>query len=107
MTEAFPDSIPATELVYHLDSYARELDATVIAVDQETNAVALDRTIAYPGGGGQPFDLGTLTSANGAWRIESGKSRETSPGTCCPGQMACRRWVTRSILPLIGRGGTG
>jgi misacylated tRNA(Ala) deacylase len=75
MTEAFPDSIPATELVYHLDSYARELDAMVVAVDQETNAVALDRTILYPGGGGQPYDLGALTSANGVWQIESGKKQ--------------------------------
>jgi misacylated tRNA(Ala) deacylase len=75
MTEASPDSIPATELVYHLDSYRRELDAMVIAVDQGTNAVALDRTIVYPGGGGQPYDLGTLTSANGVWQIESGKKQ--------------------------------
>src|SRR4051812_25350085 len=75
MTEFTPSNIPATELVYHLDSYAQELDATVVAIDEETNAVALDRTILYPGGGGQPYDFGTLTSANSSWQIEPGKKQ--------------------------------
>jgi misacylated tRNA(Ala) deacylase len=47
-----------TELVYQTDSYLREFDATVTAV--EGNAVALDRTAFYPGGGGQPNDAGVL-----------------------------------------------
>ena len=48
-----------TELLYQTDSYLREFDATVTTV--EGNAVALDRTAFYPGGGGQPNDLGTLS----------------------------------------------
>ncbi len=52
-----------TELLYQTDSYLREFDATVVAVDVAAGRVALDRTAFYPGGGGQPCDLGTLTFA--------------------------------------------
>jgi misacylated tRNA(Ala) deacylase len=49
-----------TQLLYQTDSYLREFDATVIAVDGEGGRVALDRTAFYPGGGGQPGDTGAL-----------------------------------------------
>ena len=49
-----------TELLYLRDSYLREFDATVIAVDTERSRVALDRTVFYATGGGQPHDTGTL-----------------------------------------------
>jgi misacylated tRNA(Ala) deacylase len=52
-----------TELLYQTDSYLKEFTATVIAT--EGNAVVLDRTAFYPGGGGQPADKGTLTPAAG------------------------------------------
>ncbi|MDR7544170.1 MAG: alanyl-tRNA editing protein [Armatimonadota bacterium] len=47
-----------TEPLYLRDSYLREFDATVVAA--EGQAVALDRTAFYPGGGGLPFDTGRL-----------------------------------------------
>ena len=47
-----------TELLYQRDSYLREVTATVVAVDGD--AVALDQTIFFPGGGGQPADEGVL-----------------------------------------------
>lgn len=47
-----------TQLLYLHDSYLREFDATVTAVDEPR--VALDRTAFFPGGGGQPSDTGTL-----------------------------------------------
>ncbi len=50
-----------TELLYQTDSYLREFDARVVAVDAAAGRVVLDRTAFYPGGGGQPHDLGTLT----------------------------------------------
>jgi len=50
-----------TELLYQTDSYLREFVATVVAVDAENGRVALDRSAFYPGGGGQPNDLGHLT----------------------------------------------
>lgn len=49
-----------TELLYQTDSYLKEFDALVIASFPDEKAVALDQTAFYPGGGGQPHDLGTL-----------------------------------------------
>jgi misacylated tRNA(Ala) deacylase len=48
----------ATELVYLHDAYAREIEAVVTAVDGDR--VALDRTVFYATGGGQPHDTGQL-----------------------------------------------
>jgi len=50
-----------TELLYQTDSYLKEFDAIVTAVDPEAHAVVLDRTAFYPGGGGQPSDMGQLS----------------------------------------------
>jgi len=47
-----------TELLYYADAYIREFDAVVSAV--EDGRVALARTAFYPGGGGQPNDVGWL-----------------------------------------------
>jgi misacylated tRNA(Ala) deacylase len=47
-----------TELVYLHDAYQRRVEATV--VDVRDDAVALDRTVLYPTGGGQPHDTGWL-----------------------------------------------
>ncbi len=49
-----------TELLYQTDSYLREFEASVVEVHQDEHAVVLDRTAFYPGGGGQPPDVGTL-----------------------------------------------
>jgi misacylated tRNA(Ala) deacylase len=53
-----------TDLAYLRDAYRRADAATVLAV--EGTRVALDRTIFYPTGGGQPHDSGRL-----AWGTES------------------------------------
>lgn len=55
-----------TELLYQTDSYLGEFDATATAV--EGDAVALDRTAFYPGGGGQPYDVGSLTAQGVTWK---------------------------------------
>ncbi|OQX84425.1 Ala-tRNA(Pro) hydrolase [candidate division KSB1 bacterium 4484_87] len=52
-----------TELIYQTDSYAKEFDAKVIALDAEQNAIILDKTAFYPGGGGQPNDTGWMEFA--------------------------------------------
>lgn len=49
----------ATELLYLVDAYLTKVDAKVI--DVRENAVALDQTIFYPTGGGQPNDLGEIS----------------------------------------------
>jgi misacylated tRNA(Ala) deacylase len=56
-----------TEQLYQTDSYIREFDAVVTAV--EGQAVTLDRTAFYPGGGGQPNDVGTLTWQGGTAQV--------------------------------------
>ena len=48
-----------TAKIFYDDLYAREFDAEILLVI-EPNAVILNRTLFYPGGGGQPCDLGTL-----------------------------------------------
>ncbi len=49
-----------TELLYQTDSYMQEFDGVVVRVLPEEHAVVLDRSAFYPGGGGQPNDIGTL-----------------------------------------------
>ncbi len=53
-----------TELLYQTDSYLKEFDAVVTAVFPDEKAVVLDRTAFYPGGGGQPNDVGMLAGLN-------------------------------------------
>lgn len=50
-----------TELLFQRDAYVREFEAVVTAVADATGEITLDRTAFYPGGGGQPHDVGTLT----------------------------------------------
>jgi len=54
-----------TDLLYQTDSYLKAFDAVVVAVHPQEAAIALDRTAFYPGGGGQPHDLGSLRTAEG------------------------------------------
>jgi misacylated tRNA(Ala) deacylase len=51
----------ATELLYLRDAYQREFDGMVVATRDDQ--VALDRTVFYPTGGGQPHDTGTLAGS--------------------------------------------
>ena len=54
-----------TELLYQTDSYLKEFDAIVTAVDAESRTIVLDQTAFYPGGGGQPNDTGQLSVDGG------------------------------------------
>ena len=56
-----------TKPIYLEDAYQREFDATVIGIQGQ--AVALDQTAFYPGGGGLPADTGTVTWAGGSGRV--------------------------------------
>ena len=54
-------ALPETKLLYQRNSELRAVEATVVAVNAESRLVALDRTVVFPGGGGQPSDEGILT----------------------------------------------
>ncbi len=49
-----------TPFLGYEDSTLKEFDAILMAVNPEENAVLLDRSAFYPGGGGQPCDFGVL-----------------------------------------------
>ncbi len=59
-----------TENLAAVDAYLRSCSATATAAAD--GAVALDRTVVYPGGGGQPADHAWLDAADGRrWAVTS------------------------------------
>ena len=57
---------PTGEQLCYSDAYARSVEARVRHVETgDATLVVLDRTVFYPGGGGQPADRGTLLRARG------------------------------------------
>lgn len=58
-----------TDAIYYRDAYARSCEAVVQAVEATPDGllVRLDRTVFYPGGGGQPADAGTLLALDETW----------------------------------------
>jgi misacylated tRNA(Ala) deacylase len=49
-----------TDRIYSTEAYVRDMTAEIVRTDGEDNRVLLDRTVFYPGGGGQPHDVGSL-----------------------------------------------
>jgi len=49
-----------TDRIYSTQAYEKAMSATVVEVDRDDGRVLLDRSVFYPGGGGQPFDVGEL-----------------------------------------------
>jgi misacylated tRNA(Ala) deacylase len=70
-----PPDLARHEL-FSVDAYLRDFEATVEAVDRDAGRVALSRTAFYPGGGGQPHDLGTLR-----WARSTGSGTESTAVT--------------------------
>lgn len=51
-----------TKLLYLEDSYINEFESKVIDILPDIHAIILEQTAFYPGGGGQPYDTGTIHS---------------------------------------------
>jgi len=56
-----------TELLYLNDAYIQTFKATVVGLLD--GAVVLNRSAFYPGGGGQPSDMGSLTVGDQTWQV--------------------------------------
>jgi misacylated tRNA(Ala) deacylase len=62
-----------TELLFQKDSYLKEFECKIVGVDEEQNAVILDKTAFYIGGGGQPCDTGILEANQDSYIIKKVK----------------------------------
>lgn len=49
-----------TDRIFSTDAYAKTMEATVVRNHRDDNRILLDKTVFYPGGGGQPHDLGSI-----------------------------------------------
>jgi misacylated tRNA(Ala) deacylase len=78
-----------TELLYHRDAYRTSFDAEVVAVSDD-GAALLDSTAFYPGGGGQPHDVGSLSTAD--WQAQVVR--------VAPGPDGVRHWLDGSPPPV-------
>jgi misacylated tRNA(Ala) deacylase len=70
-------ALPGTELIYQRDSSLRTIEATVVGGEAESRLIALDRTVVFPGGGGQPSDEGVLTRLEDGRRLPVIAARKT------------------------------
>lgn len=62
-----------TELLFQKDSYLREFKCKVVNVDEEQNAIVLNKTAFYIGGGGQPCDIGILETYQNSYTVKKVK----------------------------------
>ncbi|MGQ9517800.1 MAG: alanyl-tRNA editing protein, partial [Anaerolineae bacterium] len=88
---------------YQTDSYLRSFEAHVTTPGED--GVILDQTAFYPGGGGQPHDIGRLFSENGRqwqvtgiarregqiWHLLAGDSPAPAKGTLVRGELDWER----------------
>ncbi len=63
-----------TKLLYLQDSYLKRFEATV--TDVSDLGVTLDQTAFYPGGGGQPYDQGSLSAGDKSFKVERMKRKD-------------------------------
>lgn len=67
---------PSGEQLAYTDAYARSVEARVASVETgETTSLVLDRTVFFPGGGGQPPDRGLIlrTGDGRSWTVRAAR----------------------------------
>ena len=72
--------MPTGEQLCYTDAYLRSVEARVVAVEAgDGSHLVLDRTVFYPGGGGQPSDRGLiLRHADGrSWTVRAARKAGT------------------------------
>jgi misacylated tRNA(Ala) deacylase len=103
---------PAGEQLCYSDAYLQSVAARVAAVEiGENTLVVLDRTVFYPGGGGQPSDRGMIVrGADGrSWTVRAARKaggeivHELEPGDADPPAVGDEvrvdlEWVRRLAL---------
>ena len=111
-----------TQRLYLSDAYARDAWANVVDVDEVDRRILLDRTVFYPGGGGQPPDVGELhigddrlpviritQDGRGVWHwLDRGPPpvpTRVACGTRSSGR--CHRWGPRCAPRSTGTAATG
>lgn len=67
--------INLTKLIYQTDSYIKEFDCNIIEVNEEENAAVLNKTAFYPGGGGQPCDVGEIKTNMSTYVVNKVKKK--------------------------------
>ena len=65
-----------TDCLFREDSYLKDCEATVVAINPD-GGVVLDRTVFYAASGGQPADRGALITSRG-------RSHRRSPMSSSP-----------------------
>jgi misacylated tRNA(Ala) deacylase len=79
-----------TERIYSTRAYERAMKAKIVELNRDDGRVLLDRTVFYPGGGGQPHDTGSLVIGDD--RIEVSRVTQDSRGV----------WHWVDALPPLG-----
>ncbi|HYF75437.1 MAG TPA: alanyl-tRNA editing protein [Candidatus Nitrosocosmicus sp.] len=92
-----------TELLFQTDSYLKEFDAEVVETDYAENAVILDQTAFYPGGGGQPNDTGFLYSGSKVYRVVKVKKQDNRILHCIEGELPAPGTDVKGQLDWEGR----
>jgi misacylated tRNA(Ala) deacylase len=71
--------VPRGEQLCYSDAYARSVKTRIADVEvAPAPALILDSTVFYPGGGGQPPDVGTITrpADAAAWRVRTARKAD-------------------------------
>jgi misacylated tRNA(Ala) deacylase len=62
-----------TLALYQTDSYLQTFEGKVTSIDEANQLITLDQSAFYPGGGGQPADIGKIMHENHVYNVTRAK----------------------------------